>query len=759
MKNLVNFLSLFRSNTFILIILAYAFSVICRFEWAYWASNYAEFFWNNQLMISTNDGYAFAEGARDLLAGFHQPNDLSFYDAPLCLVSAFLVKVTPFSLETVLVYLSVFLAGLVVVPIILIAREIGDIKAGFVAALLASIANSYYNRTMAGYYDTDMLIIVMPVFIFWGLIRLSIKKDSLSFLITSFSMLIYSWWYPSSFSLNAAITLFFGLYTFIFDRKNILNYQAILFMIVAITNIEYIYRGIFILVLFVIFRFRPNLVNLKFMLIVAAVVFGAFVAFGGLNPIWFQLKFYVFRSVSDSDDVMFKYFNVNQTIMESGIVDTTLFAQRISGSVVVFLLSLAGYILLCFKNRLFLITLPMVALGFLALKGGLRFTIYAVPFMAFGFGFILSYLLNLIKIDKKQRKTILYLVGIFSFLPFVILAFLQVINGEFLDEFKLLAPIFVIVYTLYYFKFRKDAKMMILFPVAFFAIVPSMIHIYEYKPLTVFMNSEVKVLDKLKNIADREDYTIAWWDYGYGIRYYSDTKTLIDGGKHLGRENFAVSFALSKPQESSANMARLEVEYTEKAFSDKNESSNLNRMLKDFGIPNVNEFLLSLGDQNFTTPPKSCDIYYYLPDRMIQIFPVVTKFSRLDLISGKEFSDPFFIPSTSFAQGKDGIILSEGIIISNDGTNISFNGKTFRTNTYIQTKYDENGTLKKDIHHIDDTGMFYIVYMADYGRFLIMDKEMFGSTYIKLFVLEDYDTNIFEPVILDPSAKVYKLKK
>lgn len=300
---------------------------------------------------------------------------------------------------------------------------------------------------------------------------------------------------------------------------------------------------------------------------------------------------------------------------------------------------------------------------------------------------------------------------------------------------------------------------MILFPVAFFAIVPSMIHIYEYKPLTVFMNSEVKVLDKLKNIADREDYTIAWWDYGYGIRYYSDTKTLIDGGKHLGRENFAVSFALSKPQESSANMARLEVEYTEKAFSDKNESSNLNKMLKDFKIPNVNEFLLSLGDQNFTTPPKSRDIYYYLPDRMIQIFPVVTKFSRLDLISGKEFSDPFFIPSTSFAQGKDGIILSEGIIISNDGTNISFNGKTFRTNTYIQTKYDENGTLKKDIHHIDDTGMFYIVYMADYGRFLIMDKEMFGSTYIKLFVLEDYDANIFEPVILDPSAKVYKLKK
>lgn len=756
MKNLANFLMIFRSQTLLLIILAYAFSVICRFEWIYWASDYAEFFWNNQLMISTNDGYAYAEGARDMIAGFHQPNDLSYYGTPLSTLSYLVVKFSPFSLETVMVYLSVFLAGFVVIPIILMAKEVSLTSAGFIAALVASIANSYYNRTMAGYYDTDMLIISLPIFTFWGLVRLSVKRDLRSFLIIAFSMLISSWWYPSSFSLNAAITGFFLLYTLIFDRKNILNYQAILFMILAITGVEYFVRALLIVALFLFIKFGSRFINLKTMIILAILVGSIFVFFGGLNPIWFQLKFYVFRSVSDSDGVVFKFFNVNQTIMESGIVDFGLFAKRISGHEIVFLISVIGYTLLCLKNRIFLVALPMIGLGFLALKGGLRFTIYAVPMMALGFGYALISLVNLIKIDKKQRKIALYLISIFTFLPIVILGLVQLGNGVMIDEFKLILPIFVIAYFLFYLKFRKDISAMLLFPLSLFALCPSFVHVYEYKPLSVFMNSEVSVLDRLKKIAQPEDYTLAWWDYGYAIRYYSDTKTLIDGGKHLGKDNFAVSFALANNQVKSAKMGRLEVEYTEKSYTDK-FNSNLKEMLKDYNATNINDFLLNLGDLNITTP-KTRDVYYYLPDRMMGIFPVVAKFSRLDLLSGKEYADPFFIVSTSFMQGSNGIVLSEGLTIANDVTTVSFSGKTFRVNTYVQTMYDKDMKLQKQVHNIDENGRFYVVYMTDYGRFLVMDKEAFNSAYIQLFVLENYDKELFEPVILDPSAKVYKLK-
>jgi len=51
-----------------------------------------------------------------------------------------------------------------------------------------------------------------------------------------------------------------------------------------------------------------------------------------------------------------------------------------------------------------------------------------------------------------------------------------------------------------------------------------------------------------------------------------------------------------------------------------------------------------------------------------------------------------------------------------------------------------------------------VIFMKNYNTFLVLDSEVFNSTYIQMFVLENYDKKLFEPVILNPQAKVYKLK-
>ena len=51
-----------------------------------------------------------------------------------------------------------------------------------------------------------------------------------------------------------------------------------------------------------------------------------------------------------------------------------------------------------------------------------------------------------------------------------------------------------------------------------------------------------------------------------------------------------------------------------------------------------------------------------------------------------------------------------------------------------------------------------VVFMASYGQFLVLDDYFFNSTYIQMFVFEHYDPNLFEPVILNPMMKLYKLK-
>ncbi|WP_170019454.1 STT3 domain-containing protein [Campylobacter sp. RM16190] len=693
----------FSKQTFLLISLAFIFSVACRFYWVYWASDYESFFWNNQLMISTNDGYAFAEGARDMIAGFHQPNDLSYYGSSLSTLTYVIAKILPFSFETTILYMSVFFSSLIVVPIILIAREYGVTRAGFIAALLASIANSYYNRTMAGYYDTDMLTIVLPMFVIWSMVRLVEQKKRVNLIFVPIFMLVYIWWYPSSYSLNFATIGMFLLYTLIFDRNNKLNYEALIFMIIALTYINFYIKISLILTIYLLIYFRPNLWNQRSIAALGLFAVLLFAITGGLNPILFQLKFYVFRSVPESSGLAFHYFNVNQTIRESGIVEFDVFAQRISGHVITFVASLVGIIILCFKKRSFLLALPMLFLGFLAVKGGLRFTIYSVPVMAIGFGYFVVWAINLFKLNIWLNRGIILAISIVS-------------------------------------------------------ILPCLFHIYGYKVPTVFYRQEVESLDKLKLVADREDYTLAWWDYGYPIRYYADVKSLIDGGKHLGRDNFAVSFALGENQISSANMARLEVEYTERNFTEK-FGSNLAKMMQDYNATNANAFLNSLNNNNFNLPKKTRDIYFYLPDSMMHIFPVVLQFSRLDLTSGAEYDNVLFYIGAPYAIKNEGVDIGGGFIMSNDASKLIYNGDNVPINTYFETSYDEKDKLVVKPYRIDSSAKVYVVYMKDYRRFLVIDENALNSAYIQLFVFENYDKELFEPVVLNGAVKIYKLLK
>ena len=75
---------------FIFLFIAYLFSLYARFIWVQEVQGIEQFHWNNELMINTNDGYFFAEGARDILAGSHEPNDLSPVNEPISLLTAWL---------------------------------------------------------------------------------------------------------------------------------------------------------------------------------------------------------------------------------------------------------------------------------------------------------------------------------------------------------------------------------------------------------------------------------------------------------------------------------------------------------------------------------------------------------------------------------------------------------------------------------------------------------------------------------------------
>jgi dolichyl-diphosphooligosaccharide--protein glycosyltransferase/undecaprenyl-diphosphooligosaccharide--protein glycosyltransferase len=663
-------------------------------------------------MINTNDGYFWAEGARDILSGISQENDLSPITTAASQLTALFAYILPFSFESIILFMPVFLSSLVVVPIILIAKSLDNLEMGLIAALLASIAWSYYNRTMIGYYDTDMLNIVLPMFLLWSIIWAIRTNENRYLLITALDILVYRWWYPQSYSLEFS---FFGLilfYTLVWDRKNFYNYKLLALMMLAMVNLDGFIRFPLVLAVFYIFKDK-RFDKYTYSILVASVV--VFFASGGFTPIWNQLKGYVFKDAVTAADEGLKlhFFSVMQTIREAGHIPFETFANRISGHVITFILSLGGFIYLSYRDKIMLFGLPMIGLGFLAYFGGLRFTIYAVPVLAFGAAFLIT--------------------EIARYMPTKRLKFLA-----------------ITAFTLA-------------------VLYPNIAHVQEYKVPTVFNVNEVKVLDKLKNIADREDYVIAWWDYGYPIRYYSDVKTLADGGKHSGSVNFPVSFTLTNPQNISAKMARLDVEYTEKTFRFKEENkeriedenitifSNIEQMTKEYGFDDANDFLLSL-QTDIELPSKTRDIYFYLPYRMLDIYPTVKAFSNINLMNAKMKSSPLFYMSRVFKEEQSGINLGQGIFLDLQNSTITFSDQKMPIKRFVQTSYDKNMKFKKDVNILNIMADINVIYMSSYNTFLVLDEKTYNSLYIQLMVLEEYDKTLFEEVILTPHAKVYKLK-
>ncbi|MDR0761711.1 MAG: hypothetical protein LBF13_01530, partial [Campylobacteraceae bacterium] len=314
---------------FALIAFAFLFSISIRLTWAYWATNIIDgstFKWNNEFMVTTNDSYYWAEGARDLILcdktdaskgeyyqkNCHQEFDLSPVDESLPQLTYLLYKILPFSLETIIFYLPVFGASLIVIPIILIGRGFNLTLTGFIAALIAGIGISYYSRSVVGYYDTDMLNILFPMLLVWS-ISLALKtKEKKYLLLSGLEIVIYRWWYPQSYSLEFAFFGLVAIYTIymlvvesnstqnrklkiseiIFLKQNVSNYHLLSIMLIGMMGAPFIVRFIGVIVLYLI-AFKKEFEKFAPYILAASVV--AFFITGGINPILNQLNSYIFQ--------------------------------------------------------------------------------------------------------------------------------------------------------------------------------------------------------------------------------------------------------------------------------------------------------------------------------------------------------------------------------------------------------------------------------------------------------------------------------
>ena len=684
-----------------LMLLAYAFSFAIRMIWVFQFQDNPNFIWENELMINTNDGYFFAAGAQQALEGLHLENPRVFgmWDYGVIFFTTLFVKFTPFSLETVILYMPSVISSLVVIPMILIARLYKQTLWGFFAALLGSITWSYYNRTMTGYYDTDMFSAMAPMFILFFLMKSTIDLHLRTALYAGIAIIIYPFLYDQGQAIIYAIGLIYAGYMFLFHEKEKVLFPSLILIFIALIPISLTqplnYVVHFSILFFAYFILTHKKLEEKKLMIGAGIAFLLFMFLGDVfGLIYGKVIGYVTKGTGEG---ALQFYSVNQTVREAGSIPFETFANRTSGSVVGVLISLLGYVVLVFRRPAFILALPLIGIGIFSLWGGLRFTVYAVP-----------------------------IAGMSAVYLFFVLA----------EQLK-----------------SNGAKYIFITLATALMIYPNITHIIGYKVPTVLNKSEVKDLVKLNEISNPKDYTLSWWDYGYPIWYYSDTSTLIDGGKH-NNDNFIISkIMFSSSPEQVANLSRLAVETY---ATTKNHPTVADKIFKD---TNPNRLLNDLKKNDFKLPKKTRDVYLYLPFRMLSIFPTVGVFGNLNLKTGRKERNIIFYPTVATQQSGTKVFFQNGIVFDSANGSLKLGKNEHKVYRFDQVKLEGKAMPKVEsgLMHLD--GNFCIVNLQSYNKVIIMDRATYNSAYVQMFMLGNYDKKLFELVVSSAYSKIYRVKK
>lgn len=688
-----------KSSTLIILFLiffAYVFSAGIRMIWINWASGIPEFYWNNQLMINTNDGYYFAASAQNAITNLFEnnPRIAGAWSSATIAITAVLSKYI--AIETVILYLPIFISSLVVIPIILIGRLFNAPYFGFFSALLASITWSYYNRTMAGYFDTDMFSAMAPMMIVYFLIATTIKENTIWALLSALSIVLYPFLYDQGLSVVYAISVFYMGYMLVFHRFEKFTYFSIILLSISLFALPLAIK--LSLILLITLAYRTEKLTIKALMVLSGTAFLFFlINADAISLIWGKISGYTTKGTEDG---VLHFYAVAQTVREAGQIPFSEIANRISGSIFSLLIASLGYIALTFRHRAFILAFPLLGIGLFAFWGGLRFTIYAVPVAALGAIYFLYFIGALFSSPKLKY-------GLISIGTILLLT-------------------------------------------------PNIIHILGYQVPTVLSNKEIISLQALQKKASSKDYTIAWWDYGYPLWFYTHTNTLIDGGKH-DHDNFIVAEILTtSSQLEAARLARISTEtYVASGYKEIADTLFIN---KNGSAINVSDYLDTLRYQeSINMPKKTREVYLYLPWRMMDILPTVALFSNLDLNTPDNRQQPFFYASSTIQDTGKTLELGDGISVLKEKNMIKLGGQEVPIKSFYQVGYTPQKTLEVNEQSFSSEG-FNLIYLASYGRFLVVDDFYMHSNYIQMFVFEHYDKNLYEAVNLDPMNKIYKLK-
>ena len=114
--------------------------------------------------------------------------------------------------------------------------------------------------------------------------------------------------------------------------------------------------------------------------------------------------------------------------------------------------------------------------------------------------------------------------------------------------------------------------------------------------------------------------------------------------------------------------------------------------------------------------------------------------------------------SNNFSDDGKVIHLGSNITLNKQNMSLNIGKNKVNIKRFVDVRYDEKMRNIVSIKPVNSNGPVTLIYMRSYKTFLLLDEKTYNSMYIQLMLLEQYNHKLYEKVISNPYAKIYKLK-
>ena len=643
------------------ILIAWGFSIWIRYDWVELAQQKPATQWEGHYLPTTHDSYLYASVINQaskktpLEEKLNRHPDVADAGA-ITLVGVMLVKHLGFNVHDVITYMPIFAAGLLAIPMVLIGRLYGSTFLGFTAAMMAVSGTSYFNRTCAGYYDTDMFSVTIPAMILFWLLKAHKNQSILSLAAAAMGIFSFPFFYNSGAPIGAAVGVSFigmRLLLWVINRDKA-RPEEVQFTLVAATllclsiafcpwtvGVNWIidpikpWGGFLVLIAMIsgtVFLTKKQNYDygrvIKYAACISAIVL--ILMPGPIKSITSRAIVYMPGVTTQNPtpsqmtaDKPLAYKNVMETIVEARTSDWSELMQRISGSSWACALAVCGYILLLCLYPEFIVSVPFVGIGVFAHWGGHRFTVHAVPIAAFALAFLPIGFFELwqrIQAGGKNSGS-----GKAK------------ANKEINSDTKIVRYELISVWPAY-------AAIGLLTLVL---LRSNMLHAKGRSSVltTVLSNGEVSLIDDLHKASAPGDYVHTWWDWGSAIWHHAERNVLTTPiNQSYDTFVFAKMMTTDSPR-LAAHLGRTSAEYFHHGTETLPSGLAVDYLFSDRSIHP--DSVLSKLEEHLTVEPTR-DAFLYLPAKLLNFYPVLHMFSERDLLKGTVDPYPQLVFFTGF---------------------------------------------------------------------------------------------------------------